>query len=110
MFYASEITFIEILTTKQQWLKIDKNSGACWTPSSVLAWPLVSWDVDCLKSSIYFPIIISLQFLLNSPAFFSSSELGYKYFAQCRRKFENKAEFQFCVDIDNQFSCCYTAF
>ena len=28
MFYASEITFIEILTTKQQWLKIDKNSGA----------------------------------------------------------------------------------
>ena len=29
--------FIEILTTKQQWLKIDKNSWACWTQSSVLA-------------------------------------------------------------------------
>ena len=29
--------FIEILTTKQQWLKIDKNSEACWTSSSVLA-------------------------------------------------------------------------
>ena len=55
--------FIEILTTRQQWLKIHKKSAACWTPSSVLAWPLVSWDVDCLKSSEALRSFISYMYI-----------------------------------------------
>ena len=40
------LSFIEILTsTKQQWLKIDKNSKACWTSSSVL---LYHWFLEML--------------------------------------------------------------
>ena len=43
--------FIEILTTKQQWLKIDKNSEACWTSSSVSSVLLYHWLLEMFNVS-----------------------------------------------------------